>query len=556
MATGIAVLGLLPLAGNAGGPRPLEDRRLDEALQQVGRTVDEVVARTTAPVRKAAQPAARAVNAASAPPAAARQAQDPLTEPPLHGANPHGQGSVAVIDIDPRTQRPLAGDPDGSETGEEVVVGRARGEQQADGTYHGHITIAALFGNEIVGVDTTPGQSRTGPLDPIQQNLLTPICQGSGNNVCLSLVRADSATTAQGSTNRFSTARATLGGPGGIDVGAAESNGDISDDGQCQTSRGSTTVASANAGGQAVAGLSRSATESKACKGQAPQQTNSSAVLELGGTAVPIPAAGCGTGAPDTVTGIPTLLPIVCGADETNDSQATAPHGVREALTIFTLATPTTSLLRTSTAASESRAQAPPSQCTDGKDNDGDGVADSADPGCHSDGNPNNPNSFVPADEDETDARRPGGGQEGAEERAGREQCSDGRDNDGDGLIDARDPGCHTDGNANNPASYDPDDDNEGGGAGGPQCSDGRDNDGDGRVDARDPGCHTDGNADNPASYDPDDDSEADGAGAVAGDRADRELPFTGTNVLLLLLAGVALVGAGLALRRPALGAR
>jgi uncharacterized membrane protein YgcG len=32
--------------------------------------------------------------------------------------------------------------------------------------------------------------------------------------------------------------------------------------------------------------------------------------------------------------------------------------------------------------------------------------------------------------------------------------CRDGRDNDGDGLIDNRDPGCHTDGNAGNPASF------------------------------------------------------------------------------------------------------
>ncbi len=32
--------------------------------------------------------------------------------------------------------------------------------------------------------------------------------------------------------------------------------------------------------------------------------------------------------------------------------------------------------------------------------------------------------------------------------------CSDGRDNDYDGLIDILDPGCHSDGNANNPNSY------------------------------------------------------------------------------------------------------
>ncbi|MCK4520488.1 DUF1349 domain-containing protein [Candidatus Parcubacteria bacterium] len=40
-------------------------------------------------------------------------------------------------------------------------------------------------------------------------------------------------------------------------------------------------------------------------------------------------------------------------------------------------------------------------------------------------------------------------------------QCSDGIDNDQDQLIDEHDPGCHSDGNASNPASYVPNDDNE-----------------------------------------------------------------------------------------------
>ena len=34
-------------------------------------------------------------------------------------------------------------------------------------------------------------------------------------------------------------------------------------------------------------------------------------------------------------------------------------------------------------------------------------------------------------------------------------QCSDGKDNDGDGAIDAVDPGCHSDGDATNGSSYD-----------------------------------------------------------------------------------------------------
>jgi LPXTG-motif cell wall-anchored protein len=90
-----------------------------------------------------------------------------------------------------------------------------------------------------------------------------------------------------------------------------------------------------------------------------------------------------------------------------------------------------------------------------------------------------------------------------------------------------------------------------------PQCSDGTDNDGDGLVDADDPGCHTDGDANNPDSYDPLDDDETDaalpGAPAAAPDAPQRTLPATGgDSTSALALAG--LLGAGslgmVALRR------
>ena len=499
----------------------------------------------------------------------------PQTTPPLHGTNPHGQGTVAVIDTNPDPTRPYGSDPQGQSNNEDIVVGRSRGEQRADGTYHGHITIAALFGNEILGVDTNPGESRAGPLDAVQQALLTPLCNGSGNQICLSAVTADSKTTSSGSTNHFSAAHVTLGGANGIDAGAAESDGNISSDGTCQTSTGSSQVANVNAGGQALATLAKSSTTSKACQGQAPQQTNTSQVISLGGTGVPIPDPGCANGTPDTVTGIPTLLPVICNADDSSPaqtgagqvagSQADAPYGVREALDVFLLATPTTQLAKLTTGASESRAVAPattttttppPSggggetgkpQCSDGIDNDGDGLIDAADPGCHTDGNANNPASYNANDNSEANS---GGGVQGSTGgKNGKPQCSDGIDNDGDGLVDAADPGCHTDGNANNAASYNPKDTSEanGGGVegasgnGAPQCSDGVDNDGDGLVDAADPGCHSDGNANNAASYSPNDNSEANGGGS---------LPFTGTDVLLLALIGLGTLGSGLGLRR------
>jgi hypothetical protein len=126
------------------------------------------------------------------------------------------------------------------------------------------------------------------------------------------------------------------------------------------------------------------------------------------------------------------------------------------------------------------------SQCSDGRDNDGDGLVDAADPGCDA-GNSEAPNN------------RP----------AQASDCHDGRDNDGDGLIDAaQDPGCANGGSE--------------AGSGAPstttttttttapttttvpppstsatppsECSDGRDNDGDGLIDRpADPGCDADG---------------------------------------------------------------
>jgi hypothetical protein len=567
LVTAFAVLAALPLPGVAGllpGDQSTTDKdklaqttaKLDGTLDRAVQQVADAVAPVAAPVSMAVQQV-RAVKSAPAPaakPAAAGpRAEDPQTQPPLHGTNPHGQGTVANVDLTPKSDRPLSGDTTGKDSGEEIIVGRARGEQGTDGTYHGHITIVGLFGNEVVGVDSKPGETKAGPLDALQTGLLDAICNGSAQQVCLNVARADSATTSSGSTNTFQTAHATLGGAGGLDVGAAESHGNASSDATCQTTHGDSTVANVNAGGTAVASLAQSSTDSKACKGQAPVQTNKSSVLGLGGTGVPIPAPGCADGTPDTSTGIPTLLPIICNADD-NGAQATAPVGVRDALTVFALATGTSSVLRTATAGSESHAVAPPVQCADGVDNDGDGLVDAADGGCHSDGNPDNPASYDSSDDDESGGNTPGaggsgnpsnGGETPGNKGSGGPACSDGKDNDGDGKVDAADPGCHTDGNPNNASSFNPKDRSEGGNGGGTQCSDGVDNDGDGRVDAADPGCHSDGDASNPRSYVPGDDSELDSARKLNG-----TLPFTGSDVLGLALAGLVLLASGLVVRR------
>ncbi len=75
-------------------------------------------------------------------------------------------------------------------------------------------------------------------------------------------------------------------------------------------------------------------------------------------------------------------------------------------------------------------------ECSDDSDNDADGLNNQADPGCHSDGNVNNPNSYVPSDDNESNESS---------------ICSDGKDNDSDGLIDSNDPGCHDNNNLADP---------------------------------------------------------------------------------------------------------
>jgi hypothetical protein len=215
-------------------------------------------------------------------------------------------------------------------------------------------------------------------------------------------------------------------------------------------------------------------------------------------------------------------------------------------------------------------APAGPAQCSDNVDNNDpeDTLVDEDDPGCHTDGDPNNPGSYDPNDNDETNGPEGPPGDptcsdnidndgdglidqldpdcQEPEGPPGDPTCSDGVDNDGDGLIDGDDPdcvqppecsdnvdnndpedtlvdeddpGCHTDGDPNNPGSYDPTDNNETDNAV-PECSDNVDNNDaeDTLADEDDPGCHTDGDPNNPGSYDPNDTSEINSPEGPPGD--------------------------------------
>jgi hypothetical protein len=310
-----------------------------------------------------------------ATPAAGVPGEQSDYQPPLHGDNPHGQGTVGTVDIQPSDTLPLSGDPAGGEGAdqEEIVAGRARGEQNADGTYHGHITILALFGNEVLGVDSGPGETETGPLEPLQENLLDAICTGSGDQLCLEVLAADSQTTGDGSANSFAVLRARIGPADGpaVEGDAASSNGSIQSDGSCQTSHGDSSVANVGVGGSPSdqesaplqAEAAQSSSESQACNNGTSSVSQDSEVIQINNDDVPIP---CESGTPDTeFTPLSPLLAAVCNADDTNGvgeaaTQAGAPYGVREALTAFALILEDTALVKATTAASESHAVAPP----------------------------------------------------------------------------------------------------------------------------------------------------------------------------------------------------
>ncbi len=142
-----------------------------------------------------------------------------------------------------------------------------------------------------------------------------------------------------------------------------------------------------------------------------------------------------------------------------------------------------------------------PTQCSDNMDNSDpeDSLADELDPGCWTD--PNNSNTYNPNDNDETnptdmctnitgfqlaipaDFHQVNGTECEPDTSEMPTQCSDNIDNadSEDSLIDENDPGCHSDGNASNSESYNPNDNDEtnSDGIGGSEDND--DNDSNGR---------------------------------------------------------------------------
>jgi hypothetical protein len=541
LVSALAVLLLLPLTSlglrrpgvSLGGSTVTQViRAVPQVTSAVGATVQHVlnpsssgtVARPTAPgtapatAVAAPQRAGSAVSAVTGTPAT----------PAMYGTNPHGQGTVANVYLSPSTSLPYPYSPAGaSKQGEILVAGRGRSEQQSDGTYDAHTTILALLGSELLGVDAAQGQSNTGPLNALQTGVLDQLCKALSQAVCLTVLAADTSATATGASTHFAIAQANIAGATGLSLGVASADSAISTTGSCQTSSGSSQVTDLHLAGGQVVGVGKSSESSTACTGQTPTQTASSSVISLAGTGVGIPAAGCANGAPNTQAGLlPPLISIICNADST--VQLATPAGVREALTVIALQLANSALLKTSAAASESHAVAPPKTtpvktCTDSDHDCGNGPPLTSSSGAKCNGFPVD---TVDHDGDcDAGYQKVGGKTKPNKCKDADHDCGIGPNGQREICVNGVDPDHDGDCAANKGAATCTDADHDCGiGANGEReiCVNGVDPDHDGD-------CFNAGNG-------------------ATGQVASGTLPFTGDNVLEVILVGLVLAAGGVAL--------
>jgi hypothetical protein len=288
--------------------------------------------------------------------------------------------------LDLTTDAPILEDVVGT-----VILGQARGEQDDAGDYHGNVTVLSVSGLGIdVSFPTDEGETETSPLDPVNEMILDGLC--SATDICLGILEFESTTTDDGSSNSFSVLRANV-LDGLVAADAAQSEGNISDDGECQTAESSSTVADADALNVVGAETLTSGSQSEACNDGTESATADSEVADLTagdldlGDLVELVVVGCETG--DTVddpfsvlAGVlgQALVPVlsgVCNGDDTNGAQADSPYNVRKALGADVLSLLEETLgfdLSLDIATSESLAQAPGEDCPD--------PTDASDPDC------------------------------------------------------------------------------------------------------------------------------------------------------------------------------
>jgi hypothetical protein len=215
----------------------------------------------------------------------------------VQGSNPHGQGTAVSVSV--------AGK-------EAVVVGRSRGEQRSDGSYHGHTTTLGVLGNDVIANDTGPGQTAKGPLAPVQEQVLDQVCSGSSGNACVDVLRADSATTGSGSTNHSRLAGVTLGGANGVSATAADSNGNIQSNGDCQQAHGDMTLLNLMLGGNLLLNIGQSASDSNSCPAGTTVTNSTNPLVTVAGQPIPLP--GCGANSSGNLVDLSPLLTIACNA--------------------------------------------------------------------------------------------------------------------------------------------------------------------------------------------------------------------------------------------------
>jgi hypothetical protein len=287
----------------------------------------------------------------------------PAYVPPLHATDPHGEGAVATVEGNPSDTNPYPVHPTSSDL---AVLGDSRGEQSSGG-YRGSVTLAYLLGSPIVQVTSNPGETKDGPLQPLQDGL-DQICSDSTDLLCLTVLGMHTATTNNSSDNSFEGLGAGL-GPLGVTV--LNSHGNISQDSSCQTSHGDSSIASAALATSEPTSLDlfKSSSSSSACNdgSKSVDQSSSAAAFQGGGMSASESSDPCADGTPNTSYVLGPLA-IVCNADDTNGSQTGSPYGVREAFNLFldfdslqsTSVASVPTLFKATLAGSESHAVAPP----------------------------------------------------------------------------------------------------------------------------------------------------------------------------------------------------
>lgn len=243
--------------------------------------------------------------------------------PELDGEDPHGQG----VDL----SAGLAGS-------DLATVGESTGSQDSSGDYHGEIVLASLLGTPLpIGhVETDEGETENTPTQGLN-DALDDLCAAAGNNICLGVLDFSSSTSENGSTNHFSVLDAGLVGDT-ITTGVIQSNGNISESGQCQTAHGDSNIADLDVAAGAIGvDAMQSSSTSTACDDGTETTSATSNVANLNGGIVILNLLGCDGTTVNDDYGIAGVIDGTCNADDTDGPQGDAPYNVRDALTLNVL---------------------------------------------------------------------------------------------------------------------------------------------------------------------------------------------------------------------------